>query len=163
MSAKRARTTKKDLNCYVVDPKKFPGYAFMHSIYDAAAKQALTKYVFNDKDPPFWHLWARIPDKMLYKKGESVPFTDFEAPLAQMTECVFIQHDWAPEYEHLRAPLQCYQHKSSIRVANLALSRLCKELRELQRKVEEKNEELIAMEEHRATCETLLKAAESRP
>lgn len=62
---------------------------------------------------PFWRLlfqYCTSRESLLCKKGESTPFTDYEAPLSSLEGCVFVRCEWAPEYESLRPQYDVYKY-----------------------------------------------------
>lgn len=159
MAAKRQRTVDTSLVFRVIDPTKMsdqiPGFKMIAATPGARvvdmSKQPLTHRVaFNTETPPaFWLLWSQFDAKMLRKEKESVPFTDFEAPLARMEERTFVLCDWTPEYEHLRPRLREYVLARKKRILDGKIEAARERLAEAEQKVADTRAELQALETNR--------------
>ena len=157
MAAKRARTPD-ELEFRIVDPTtmsdKIPDFQMRAATPGARvvnmAKKPLTHVVrFNTSTPPvFWQLWKQFDAKMLRKESESVPFTDFEAPLSRMKERTFILCDWTPEYEPLRIRLEIFKRTRTSHI--------------LREKIETARAELAKLEAALADNDAALAEAQSR-
>lgn len=128
MASKRARTINAaDVSDYIevrvhVIHKEAPdiviassgkGHRPLHEIHPIRFKREVGH--------KFWRLWIQFMDCMLYKKGESVPYMDFEAPIDQIGATEFIALPWKSGYERQRQHLVMldykHQHKQMAREA----------------------------------------------
>lgn len=118
MAAKRVRTTETKETKYIEFRVQVPGELVPDVVIASSGRGCKPKVAihlvrFNPTTPyKFWKLWLQFNDYMLYKQGESEPFMDFEAPLAEMEERVFIATTWKPEYARQR------QHLAKLRYAD---------------------------------------------
>lgn len=135
----RAMTADEQLHFHILDPKDPPRIEVLEGKSGRATRVVTPGRHFEMRsDQLFWELWARCSDVMLFKRGESIPFLDFHAPLLTFEDKSLVMFEWTPEYERHK------QHLKVLRREQL-LSQAQDELTDLLFQVERKKTQIESL------------------